>query len=321
MRKQNFLMAAAFATLTALHGGGCAVEPDTAEVQSRLDAENLWEILDVQDEGPEAKVGFLVIGGDPNLVGRLNQLRGNLGHGTADITLVNQLNQIGSPPATVSGQQAPQEEMTQALAITASAAKLVVAQADSENEADLAAATDALVNRGVTAIGGVFTVGGAMTNLGPSLAAARAANIRIVFSMGTAGYQTSPAHPLDQTDAFGVGIAIPTFQNNTWTFAVYGNSGATASKSASLALPGSGPVYNGSFVTTTNSPAYAVGLALGVFARDESIQVPGDFTGKASRFHDVTSGSVGTCSPSSLCTASAGVDGPSGFGIPKASQF
>ncbi|HEU0240294.1 MAG TPA: hypothetical protein VFR11_13605, partial [Micromonosporaceae bacterium] len=36
----------------------------------------------------------------------------------------------------------------------------------------------------------------------------------------------------------------------------------------------------------------------------------------ASTFNDVTSGSNGTCSPSQLCTARAGWDGPTGLGTP-----
>jgi hypothetical protein len=55
------------------------------------------------------------------------------------------------------------------------------------------------------------------------------------------------------------------------------------------------------------------GLAGGVPAGTAANAVP---YAHASSLHDITSGSNGTCSPSYLCHAVTGYDGPTGLGTP-----
>jgi subtilase family serine protease len=84
----------------------------------------------------------------------------------------------------------------------------------------------------------------------------------------------------------GVAVFAPTSRSRT-AFLVFGGT--------SVAAPVIGAVYanNGGTVTFASDP-YA----------------------NTSALFDVTSGSNGTCSPSYLCTAAAGYDGPTGLGTP-----
>lgn len=88
-----------------------------------------------------------------------------------------------------------------------------------------------------------------------------------------------------------------------------------------MADPGTGvAVYNadqGGFIvvggTSASSPLIAAVYALGGGAGDDPAADPYAHTGD---LNDVTSGSNGSCSPSYLCTAGEGYDGPTGLGTP-----
>jgi len=73
-------------------------------------------------------------------------------------------------------------------------------------------------------------------------------------------------------------------------------------------------VYGG---TSVSSPLVAsIFAAIGKGSKDGSF-----VWSNASRFYDVTSGSNGSCSPSYLCTAGSGFDGPTGWGTPNAASL
>jgi N-acetylneuraminic acid mutarotase len=86
------------------------------------------------------------------------------------------------------------------------------------------------------------------------------------------------------------GVAVyQTFGNNGW--AVYGGTSAASPIIASVYAAAGTPVSG----TYPSSYLYA---------------------GGASAFHDVTVGTNGTCTPTYLCTAAPGFDGPTGLGTP-----
>ena len=66
--------------------------------------------------------------------------------------------------------------------------------------------------------------------------------------------------------------------------------------------------------TSVSAPIIAAvyGLAGNAASIDQQLPVPAH----AASLFDVTTGSNGTCSPSQLCTARAGWDGPTGLGTP-----
>ncbi len=86
------------------------------------------------------------------------------------------------------------------------------------------------------------------------------------------------------------GVAVyQTFGNTGW--AVYGGTSAAAPIIAAVYAAAGTPV------TGTYPSSYL-------------------YAGGASAFHDVTSGSNGSCTPAYLCTAGPGYDGPTGLGTP-----
>lgn len=70
------------------------------------------------------------------------------------------------------------------------------------------------------------------------------------------------------------------------------------------------------FGTSVSSPLIA-GI-YGLADNPSSIAVPASsaYTAPSSDLHDITTGSTGTCTPSYLCTAGTGYDGPTGVGTP-----
>jgi len=307
--------------------GACATldEPRTAEVQARLDAADLFEALGVPDEGPAArKVGYVAIGGHSTLVSRLNTLRGNVGFGSATVTVKDQ-DCTSNPPSIVSGQPDEQDRFAQGLAITAAATQIVVSQAASLDGEDIADAIDCLTSQGVHLIVGTFQADATMlTHIATPIADARTAGIRVMFGMGLGAYTGATApQPAGQTGVFGVGLVQLAKVGGVWTRTAHSSTGASDPKFAAFALPGSGPIYDGTqYVTASNSSAYALGLAAGGFIRLAlTVDEPADLDAIDEWFADVTAGSVGTCSPSQNCNAVSGKDGPSGWGLPDLAEF
>jgi hypothetical protein len=303
--------------------GACAVAPTTSEQQSRLDAADLFEVFNVPDEGAAArKVGLIALGGHSALTSRLNTLRGNLGFASASIT-VKAGDCSTSFPSGISGQPEEQDKFVQALAITSARTQIVVAQAASTDGEDIGDAIDCLTSLGVDLAAGTFVVNSTqLADMATPIADARAAHIKVLFPMGTAAYTGATApQPAGTSGVIGVGLVQLAKVSGVWTRTAYSQTGASDPKFADFAMPGSGPIYDGSYTSATDSQAYALGLAAGVLVRDADVETPADIDGIDERFGDVTSGSVGSCSPSNRCNGVAGKDGPTGWGLPDVSAF
>lgn len=70
------------------------------------------------------------------------------------------------------------------------------------------------------------------------------------------------------------------------------------------------------FGTSVSSPLVAGLYGLAHNPASTAVPVSAAYGAPAGDFHDITSGSTGTCSPAYLCTAGPGYDGPTGLGSP-----
>jgi outer membrane protein assembly factor BamB len=92
--------------------------------------------------------------------------------------------------------------------------------------------------------------------------------------------------------------AVADPNTGVWIYDTYGSGGWAISGGTSVAAP-------------------IVGAFYGLAGNDRSSNVLAAYPyGAASSLYDVTSGSDGACSPSYLCTAGQGYDGPTGLGTP-----
>ncbi|MCL2550570.1 MAG: ricin-type beta-trefoil lectin domain protein [Actinomycetia bacterium] len=144
----------------------------------------------------------------------------------------------------------------------------------------------------------------------------------VVAAGGTSLRQDSSARGWSETVWSGAGAgcssweAKPSWQHDS------GCGNRTVSDVSAVADPATGvAVYDtygqgGWFVvggTSVSSPIIASVFAL---AGAPSAAAASVLYGHASSLNDVTSGSDGSCSPSYLCTGTAGYDGPTGLGTP-----
>jgi len=170
--------------------------------------------------------------------------------------------------------------------------------------------------------------------------------VAITVSAGDGGYATSYPAASRYVTAVGGSTLKPSREARGFTETVWGNSGSggtgsgcsgydakprwqtdggcarrTATDVAAVADPDTGvavydkgwAVYGG---TSASSPIIAATYALA--GNPAAGTYPSSYPYRhASALHDVTSGSDGSCSPSYLCTARIGFDGPSGLGTPK----
>ncbi|WP_329371392.1 ricin-type beta-trefoil lectin domain protein [Streptomyces sp. NBC_00669] len=165
-----------------------------------------------------------------------------------------------------------------------------------------------------------------------------------VASSGDGGYGVSfPATSKYVVAAGGTSLHQDSGTSRGWTESAWSGSGAgcssweskpawqtdtgcggnrTVADVSAVADPGTGvAVYDtygqgGWFVvggTSASSPIIASTFALAGAPATNAASV---LYGHASALNDVTSGSDGSCSPSYLCTATAGYDGPTGLGTP-----
>jgi len=120
--------------------------------------------------------------------------------------------------------------------------------------------------------------------------------------------------------------AKPTWQNDA------GCAMRTVSDVSAVADPATGAAVYDSFITTPHTANYwvvvggtsvAAPVVAGVYALANNVPATAQAASllysnySLANFHDVLSGSNGSCSGSYLCTAMTGYDGPTGLGTPK----
>lgn len=228
--------------------------------------------------------------------------------------------------------------------------KILLVEASTPALSDMGAAVDMAASLGAVAISNSY--GGSESSGDGAWTTAYYGHpgVLVTASTGDDGYGAGPEFPASSPDVLAVGgttlvrsASARGWAESAWSFGGAGCSAYTAKPAwqadtlcsrrtaadvSALADPNTGvavvesgtwQVYGG---TSVSSPLIAalftrLGLA-GKSASDCTTScVPYPYA-HASAFNDITVGSDGTCSPSALCTAVAGYDGPTGLGTPNA---
>jgi hypothetical protein len=257
------------------------------------------------------------------------------------------INQNGgtTPPAADAGWGGEIALDIDMVSATCPQCKILLVEANSPSNANLGIAVNQAAAQGAVAVSNSY--GGPESSSETSLDTSyyRHAGVAITASSGDSGYGTS--YPASSPYVTSVGGTSLTRSSNArgWTESVWSGSGSgcssfeakpsfqtdtgcsrrTMADVSAVADPNTGvavydsygagagwQVYGG---TSASSPivasvfAMATPPAAGVFP----VQYP--YANRGALF-DVTSGSNGSCSPSYLCTGTAGYDGPTGLGTP-----
>jgi hypothetical protein len=219
---------------------------------------------------------------------------------------------------------------------------ILVVEADSDLYTDLAAAEERAAAMGATVISNSF--GGPESSYALAVQSSFDHPGTGVFaSSGDWGYEVDFPASSQHVIAVG-GTSLSTAANaRGWTESAWswGGSGCSSYMSkpvwqmdlgcanrtvadvAAVADPNTGvamydPDYGGWGIwggTSASAPIVATIAALAKSA-DSAPYMAGDLYANASTLFDVTSGSNGSCSPSYLCAAGTGYDGPTGLGTP-----
>ncbi len=267
---------------------------------------------------------------------------------------VNQSGVAGSYPSTD-----PQSEWAVEISLDLDAVsaacpgcKILLVETNSDDLSDLGAGVNAAVQLGATAVSNSYGGSEDSTNAQSSLSYYDHPGVLVAASAGDAAYgvnfpassqyvlgvggtslaKASSARGWSETVWFtqagegtGSGCSAytpkPTWQKDT------GCSHKTVADVSAVADP-----YTGIAVYDTQSPysgwtviggtSLASPLVAAIFAATGRAGAGPSFPyANAAAFWDVTSGSNGTCSPSYLCTAGPGYDGPTGMGTPNATAM
>ena len=223
--------------------------------------------------------------------------------------------------------------------------RILLVEASSASFSNLAAAVNTAANKGAVAISNSY--GGSDSTAMPAF---DHPGIAITASTGDSGYgvqspasfptvvavggtsltRASNARGWSETAWSGAGSGCSTINANPgWQVTPCNGQKANADVSA-VADPNTGVAVYDSYAyqgasgwlqfggTSASSPIVASVYALG---GNHGFNYPAQWTwanaGNAAVLNDVVGGSNGTCSPSTLCTAVAGWDGPTGLGTPK----
>ena len=223
--------------------------------------------------------------------------------------------------------------------------KIVLVEADTADMVNLGASVNMAVSLGAKVISNSYGGDEDGTEAASDAQYFQHAGVSILVSSGDNGYGAQyPASSQYVTAVGGTSLAKSSTSKRGWVEQAWGGSGAgcssdvakpswqkdtgcakrTVADISAVADPNTGPsTYcsygsNGGWQvvggTSVSSP-----LVAGIYAATGNAGADGSLSyNHASAFYDVSSGTDGTCTPSYLCTAGVGYDGPTGNGTPNA---
>ncbi len=222
---------------------------------------------------------------------------------------------------------------------------ILLVEASSANISDLGKAVNRAVRLGARFVSNSYGAGPSSSDATYDRLYFNHPGVAITASAGDGGYATAYPAASRYVTAVGGTTLKPSSTARGFKETVWGNSGSggtgsgcssdeakpswqtdtgcrmrTATDVSAVADPDTGvAVYNGGWVvyggTSASSPIIAATYALA--GNPAAGSYPSSYPySHASALHDVTSGRNGTCSPSYLCTAGPGFDGPTGLGTP-----
>jgi subtilase family serine protease len=325
-------------------GPGAHAKPAAAARPSGYGPSDLRSAYGLTGNGSSTQtIGIVDAYDDPTAASDLATYRSQFGLPACGSGCFRKVNQSGgtTPPRADGGwAQEISLDLDMASAICPNC-KILLVEASSSSLANLAAAEATAKRLGATVISNSY---GGSEFSGESSYASQYSGVPITVSSGDAGYgvefpaalssvtavggtslrRSSTARGWTETAWSGAGsgcsryIAKPSWQKDT------GCSRRTVADVSAVADPATGvAVYDSTRFQGASGwmvfggTSVAAPVVAGVYALAGNGAAPGFPYSHTSALNDVTSGSNGTCSPSYLCHAITGYDGPTGLGTPK----
>jgi subtilase family serine protease len=304
--------------------------------------------------GTSQTVAVIEAFNDPDLVSNLATYRSSWGEpacntstGAGCVTAVNQNGQTSPLPKNSGTSGWATEESLDVDMVSAICpnCKILAVEANNQTVADLGAAVNAAVSLGADYVSNSWGVAETKTEANHDTNFFNHPGVAVVASAGDSGYGVSyPAASQYVTAAGGTTLNKATGTTRGWTETVWNGTGSGCSKYeakpawqtdsgcskrtdndvAADANPNTGAAIYDTYDedgwlevggTSESSPIIASTYALagppaaGTYPASYPYANTGDL-------YDITSGSNGSCSPSYLCKAGTGYDGPTGWGSP-----
>jgi subtilase family serine protease len=224
--------------------------------------------------------------------------------------------------------------------------KIILVEANSDGNSDLAAAVNTAASLGAHAIGNSY--GGPEAGTQSSESAYNHAGVAVTASTGDTGYGAGPQFPATSPHVIAVGgtslyqsngargwsetawidggsgcstiYGKPTWQNSVDNFC----PNRTEADVAAVGDPSTGVAVYAPYTSSksewlifggTSASAQIISGIYGV--NGGAVSYGSNPYSNASALNDITSGTNGRCSGSLICTAAPGYDGPTGMGTPK----
>jgi len=280
----------------------------------------------------------------PNIASDIAAYDSNYSLPAAKFTKYNQKGQTSNYPSPNQGWGLEESLDVEMLSAGCNACTIYLVEANSNNNTDLAAAVTEAAKLGATVIsnsyqGGAGGGGGSAYNI---------PGVTILASAGDGAYGTGDPADFSSVIAVGGTVLMKASNSRGWTENTwkYTGSGCSISGSDYTKPPWQKPKQTPGCANKVNNDVSAVAANTEVYdtygysgfvsVAGTSISSPlmGSLFGLAGNsthqtggktfwekkhhkhLFDITSGSNGTCTPSYLCTAGPGYDGPTGWGSP-----